>query len=154
MVFAPSCMADDTLGTAIVVPVRADCCETRQLIEEAQHLWSAEADTGALGAVCGSWGRVCLLTNPDSTIPDGMLSAWEAKLSSSPGCDKPLPAAKDEGPIVDTKTGLATFRWPLDCESKRPLTGFDLLLMTATPDAVGAGLPIPELKRNSRRLEG
>jgi hypothetical protein len=131
MVFAGSCEEDSKLGTGIVVPARAECCEPVHLVEEAEHLWAAERDREALSGFCADWGKVCILENPESKISAPVLDAWKKGIEVAGKEYSELPRAKDEAPVLDAATGHALFRWPTG-SAKRPLLGFDLLLMTAT----------------------
>jgi hypothetical protein len=141
MVFARSCEEDSKLGIGIVVPVRAECCEPVHLVEEAEQLWAAERDREALSGLCGEWGKVCILENPESKISAPVLDAWKKGIEAAGKDYSELPRAKDEAPVLDAATGHALFRWPTD-SANRPLLGFDLLLMTATrPDLTDSRYP-------------
>src|SRR5207244_3832183 len=52
MVFARSCSEAARLGTGLVVPVRAECCEPEHLFEEAEHLWAAERNEEQISGFC------------------------------------------------------------------------------------------------------
>lgn len=145
MVFAMSCTEDSKLGTAIVVPARAACCEPAHLVEEAELLWAGERN---LESVCGfyaNWGKVCVLENPNGTISAPVLDAWTSRVKSAGKEYSSLPTATGEGAVLDPSGGRALFQWPTDDDTKQPLAGFDLLLMTATkPDFLSSQYPTPK----------
>ena len=80
MVFTRTCSASEKLGTALVVPVRAECCEPEHLFQEAEQLWAAERDTEDISSICESWGKVCILKNPQVDDQDRILKAWRAEI--------------------------------------------------------------------------
>lgn len=145
MVFAKSCEEPEKLGTGIVVPARAECCEPEHLLEEAEHLWAAERDSEDVGGICAQWGRVCILQNPGASAPEPILMAWQAKVSAACNSYAELPSADGEEPVLDASIGRALFDWPTECETSQPLSGFDLLLMTATAPTL-QGLRYPTAK--------
>ena len=69
MVFARSCSDPAMLGTGIVVATRANDCDPKHLIEEAEYLWAAEENAEQIGGICSKWGAVCVLQNPKGTVP-------------------------------------------------------------------------------------
>jgi hypothetical protein len=138
MVFSKSCSGPATLGTALVVPTRADCCEPEHLFEEAQHLWAAERDEETISGISEDWGKVCVLRSPQIDPNDRILMAWRKTVSELGDSYGSLPAAADEDPVLDAASGLALFNWPTDVATNAGLAGFDLLLMTANkPTLVG-----------------
>ena len=132
MVFAKSCAEESKLGTAIVVPARAACCEPAHLIEEAEHLWAAERNSESISGFWGDWGKVCVLENPGGTISVPVIDAWKARIKDAATEYSSLPTATGEEPVLDASAGRALFQWPADVATKQQLVGFDLLLMTAT----------------------
>ena len=130
MVFARSCSEPGRLGTGIVVPALTECVRPEQLIEEAEHLWTAEG--GKKANISDSWGAVCILQNPSATLPQEILNAWQARIRAAGDLYVALPTAKGEEPVLDAATGRALYEWPTDDKTNQPLSGFDLLLMTAT----------------------
>jgi hypothetical protein len=132
MVFARSCAEPGKLGSARVVPARAECCEPEHLLDESEHLWAAERDKEDVGPICAEWGRVCILPNPAAAVPDSILGAWQAKVTAACSSYAALPTADGEEPVLDAETGRALFHWPKNSETGQPLSGFDLLLMTVT----------------------
>ena len=139
MVFSRSCSESETLGTGLVVPARAECCEPVHFIEEAEHLWAAERDVETISGICADWGNVCVLKNPQVDPQDRILLAWERRVGGLAGDYRVLPSANDEASVFDARTGLASFDWPKDLASKRDLSGFDLLLMTANKPTLANG---------------
>jgi hypothetical protein len=132
MVFAESCSENAKLGIGIVVPARAECCEPEQLIEEAEHLWAAERNSDEKSGIGATWGKVCILKNPKAKVSASILKAWQSRIKTAgKGYATALPISKDEGPVLNARTGHALFAWPTDVMSKQPLAGFDLLLLTA-----------------------
>lgn len=132
MVFAKSCQESEKLGTGIVVPTRAACSEPDHLFEEAKNLWAAEQNREDVeNSICSSWGRVCILPNPDTEIPEPFLREWATKVNEA-STYTALLSANGEGPVLNASKGQALLDWPTDCETSQPLSGFDLLLMTAT----------------------
>lgn len=81
MVFARSCSEAAKLGRGLVVPVRAECREPQQLIEEAIHLWAAKANCARLSDICSSWGKVCVLKNPKVDAEHQTPQGWQAFIS-------------------------------------------------------------------------
>ena len=145
MVFASSCSVRERLGTGLVVPARAQCCEPEHLIEEAEHLWAAERDTDAVGGICGEWGKVMIKAGPTLDPENPMLQGWQARIGACGAAYTGLPTAESELPILDPSTGMASLDWPTDVETGAALSGFDLLLMTATkPTLVDAQYPTPK----------
>jgi len=120
------------LGIAVVVPARAECCDPEDLLDEAKHLWIAECDARNRGVICSEFGRVCIIENPDATIPEPILNAWQGDVAAAGNSYAPLPTAEDEEPVLNEETGRALFDWPTDTKTSQPLSGFDLLLMTTT----------------------
>lgn len=139
MVFARSCSDPVKLGTGMVVPTRSECCEPEHLLNEAEHLWAAERDSEKVAGISAEWGRVCLLKNPNAVVPESLLKAWQAKVKKEGSSYTQLPIADGEEPVFDAETGGALFSWPIDCETNQPLSGFDLLLMTATAPTLNGG---------------
>lgn len=132
MVFARSCSSPERLGTALVVPARAECCDPTHLLEEAECLWAAEQKSPDRAGIASNWGRVCLVHQPDRPLPDHFTSLWKATIKSAGRRYRAVPAAVGEEQLIDPVSGVAQFEWPIDAESQQPLIGFDLLLMTAT----------------------
>src|SRR5947209_6738240 len=125
MVFARSCSEPGRLGTGIVVPALTECVRPEQLIEEAEHLWTAEG--GKKANISDSWGAVCILQNPSATLPQEILNAWQARIRAAGDLYVALPTAKGEEPVLDAGTGRALYEWPTDDKTNQPLSGFDLL---------------------------
>lgn len=154
MVFARSCSEDAKLGSALVVPARAECCEPDHLLEEAEHLWAAERDSDARSGVCSKWGKVCVLENPRAKISEAILGAWQSRVTAAGHAYTTLSAADGEDPVLNAATGRALFDRPIDTATKRPLSGFDLLLMTATePTLVNRRYPTPFEIANAWRAD-
>lgn len=139
MVFAMSCCEPEKLGTALVVPARAECCAPEHLLEEAEHLWAAERDVEAIGGICADWGKVCFLTHPELDPGDPILQEWYTHVRSFGSAYGALPAADAETPVLDPGRGVALFEWPNDVATNTALVGFDLLLMTATKPTFHCG---------------
>ncbi len=132
MVFARSCSEDEKLGTGLVIPTRAECCEPEHLVDEAEHLWAAERDSEDVSGICAGWGKVCVLKNPQGKASEEFLKAWRARITAAGNAYTSVSTAEREEPVLDATTGDALFNWPTDNETKQPLLDFDLLLMTTT----------------------
>lgn len=150
MVFSRSCSEASKLGKGLVVPARVECCEPQHLIEEARHLWAAEANKEQLSGICSKkkWGKVCVLKNPRVNANDPILLGWIRHITEIGSAYSALPVARGEGPVLDPDTGLALFDWPKDVVTNKDLTDFDLLLMTAnepTLDRDGQYLTVDEI---------
>jgi hypothetical protein len=145
MVFAMSCSEVTKLGTGLVVPVRAECCEPEHLFEEAERLWAAERNEEQISGFWSTWGKVCVLKNPKLDAQDRILQAWQVRIGELGSKYTALPQADGEGPVLDPATGLALFDWPKDTATKEDLPGFDLLLMTANEPKLKEGrYPTPK----------
>ena len=139
MVFAGSCSQEAKLGTGLIIPARAECCEPEHLFDEAEHLRAAEQDKEEIGSLCAGWGKVCVLKNPKVDLDNRIVQAWQARVRTIGSKYTALPTANGEDSILDATTGLALFEWPKDAASKQDLVGFDLLLMTVTMPTLDAG---------------
>jgi len=132
MVFARSCSSADRLGTGIVLPARAECCEPEHLVEEAEYLWAAERNSRSRAGIATTWGRVGLLHPPDRPLPEEFSRTWAQEVHAAGSHYREVPAAAGEERLVDPVSGIAQFEWPTDAESHESLSGFDVLLLTAT----------------------
>ncbi len=139
MVFARSCSEDAKLGNGLVVPARAECCEPEHLLEEAEHLWAAERNCDEISGICKDWGKVCILENRGAKLLKPILQAWQSRIEAVGNAYTALPTAQGENPVLDASTGRALFDWPTDTVTKKPLLGFDLLLMTANAPTLNDG---------------
>lgn len=139
MVFARSCSDATRLGTGLVIPARAECCEPEHLFEEAEHLWAAERNVEEISGLCADWGRVCVLKHPKIETGDRILQTWGSRIGLIGGAYSALPRANGEDPILDATTGLALFSWPKDVGTNQDLLDFDILLMTATSPTLNTG---------------
>ena len=126
-------------GKALVVPANAECSKPEHLLHEARCLWAAERDVEEIEGICADWGKVCLLANPKTDPKDVLLKAWSSHIAELGAAYSALPAATDEQPVLDHRTGLALFGWPQDVEINEDLSGFDLLLMTANSPTLTGG---------------
>lgn len=132
MVFARSCSSSDRLGTGLVLSARAECCEPAQLVEEAEYLWAAERNSLGRAGIAATWGRVCLLHPPDRPLPEEFRHAWSEAVHAAGSDYRNVPTAAAEQQLVDPVSGVAQLLWPTDDETHESLSGFDLLLLTAT----------------------
>jgi hypothetical protein len=139
MVFSQSCSTPEREGTALVLPVRADCCNPDQFVEEALHLWAAERNSSQLTGIGSEWGRVCVLPNPKSSNLGSFLDRWRVTIKEPDTSYRPVPVGTDEKPILDEETGRACFDWPIDASTNERLGGFEMLLMTATEPTLEDG---------------
>src|SRR5271165_777112 len=65
MVFSRQCK----LGQAKVVPCRSTAGD---IVDEAEHLWTAERNAPPNHRISASWGRVALLSRSDRNISQGI----------------------------------------------------------------------------------
>lgn len=126
-----------------MVPVRAECCEPEHLFQEAEHLWAAERDVEDISGISESWGKVCVLKNPQLDDQNRILKAWRARIEKLGKDYTAVPTAEGEDPVLDSVTGLALFDWPKDVVTNEQLPGFDLLLMTANKPTLNAARQYP-----------
>ena len=132
MVFAQSCSSPDKLGTGLVLPARAECCEPEQLVAEAEYLWGAERNSRIRSGVAADWGRVCLVHPRDRPLPEEFRTAWAGAVRAAGAQYRHVPMASGEQPLIGPVSGIAQFEWPTDAETDEPLSDFDVLLLTAT----------------------
>ena len=125
MVFAPTC----PLGQAKVVPCARNVSCLNDLSTEARWLWAAEvkevpeSEAGLGDSVARSWGCVGLLPNPDSQVPESLLTEWREFIAS----DRQYVA--NEARCIN-ENGLLQLRWPTLAGGQKQLP-LDLLLATA-----------------------
>lgn len=135
MVFSRGLDADQ-LGHAIVIPCCRPVRDTRDLLDEAAHLWTAETPEGKNQTRRISarpqrseppWGCVALVENPQRRLAPELSEAWVARVSIEGGYGR-MHSACGEPAAVDAN-GFLDIPWPktvngraLDC---------DVLLATA-----------------------
>jgi len=142
MVFSRGCPP----GAAKVLPCRNLVNSEKDLIAEAEYLWTAERlSDRANHRISAAWGCVALLVRSEAQIPANLLKSWASRVRSEPGYGA-VPQADGEGTLV-TDTGLLQIPWPsLAGAEGRPLD-LDLLLATAThPTLEGAPPSYPSPK--------
>lgn len=131
MVFSTS-LNEDQFGQGIVVP-----CKSRDLIEEAVYLWTAETNCGKNRKckISASWGCVAVVENPDNPLPEKVRKAWIERVSHE-RCYGQLDSAKGEKVAVDGR-GFLQVPWPETVEEGE--IGVDVLLATATNPTIVEG---------------
>ena len=79
MVFSPG-LSEEQFGHGIVVPFKS-----RDLVQEAECLWTAERDRGRTNQrISGDWGCIALVENPERPISHDVRQAWAERLSREP----------------------------------------------------------------------
>jgi hypothetical protein len=137
------------LGHAKVVPCRA---AADSIIEEAEHLWAAEANAPFSRRISENWGRVALLPHPDRDIPKTILRGWAARVAQE-ATYTDVPQASGEGSLV-SRSGILQIGWPRLVDSDEPAP-LDLLLATANhPTFVGQPPEYPDPTRIASRWRG
>lgn len=124
------------VGTAVVVPCKAEARSLNDLLCEARRLWVAESTNGRPQAsLAAGWGAVGAMFRHG--YPDGHVvrQGWIQDVS---GAGYPtLPHAVSEQPPM-AANGLLTFPWPRGQDGV-PLAQYDVLLATATKPTLTRG---------------
>jgi len=130
MVFSLLCLRrSHGLGVAKAIPLRNDTQTSDELISEAELMWAAECrSTESDGSLSSCWGTVALLINPNSDIPDNILTDWSNRIARETHTGH-ISHTRSEPQVVSTD-GLLRIPWP-ETVQKTPLE-FDFLLATAT----------------------
>ena len=138
MVFSAG-LREEQFGTAIAIPFKSE-----DLLEEAKHLWAAEArlTSGPNGCISAGWGCVALLEHPEVPLPRGLGAQWSARVACEPRYGN-LGSAKDEVAAVDG-SGFLGIPWPRTDDGS--LLEMDALLATATCPTLEAGTYAPPHK--------
>ena len=131
MVFSTS-LSEQEFGHAIVVP-----CRSRDPIEEAVCLWTAETAHGKneKRRISADWGCVVLLANPSGGLPDELRESWTKRVLREP-CYGHLNSAIEEKVVVD-KRGFLDIPWPVSVDGEE--IALDALLATATNPTIIEG---------------
>ena len=147
MVFSMNLVAEDRLGSALVVQYKQRVNDLADLLDEAQQLWAAERDSFKSNRRIAAkdpnnyWGGVGLLVNPERPVPDRLLDGWAQAVSQERACYEALTTASSEQPVVNG-SGMLQFPWPTAVDGPAP--EIDLLLATPTnPTIVGGHYPSP-----------
>lgn len=131
MVFSPG-LPEAQFGHGIVVPFKS-----RDVVKEAEYLWTAERDRGTSNQrISADWGCIALVENPERPIHHEARHAWTERLGREP-CyaqmfNTPL---GQEAPV--NKSGFLMIPWPA-AVSGSPLK-FNILIATATNPTITAG---------------
>jgi hypothetical protein len=126
MVFSRGCAP----GQAKVVPCQDQVRSSADLVEEAGHLWAAEARKARKsGRISANWGCVTLLHNPHREIPAEILNGWGARVARARPYGN-IWQAPGEGTLVNER-GILQIAWPASSADNNPVC-IDLLLATAT----------------------
>lgn len=128
MVFSKS-LSEDEYGRAIVVPCCRPAKDIGSVVDEAEHLWTAETSKckNSEHRVSAGWGCVGLLSK--HPLPADWCSGWKKKISGEP-CYGRLKHADNEDPAVDGSSGFLTIPWPKSEDGSG--LEVDILLATAT----------------------
>jgi hypothetical protein len=118
------------LGQARAVRCRNVAESMESLIEEARHLWRAEAKHSDVGPISARWGCVSVLVNPGSRIPSPILEGWAQFVRRQTPYGDFHHAASEE-PILN-RDGLLQLTWPNLAAGESGPAPFDVLLATAT----------------------
>jgi hypothetical protein len=149
MVFSRLCLwKSHGLGTAHIIRIAREITDADDLIDEAEYLWAAERKSQSREeAISSSWGRVALLANPVSDIPDQFFNRWAERISREPqygSCRHTL----REGNVV-SDDGRLRIPWPQELANNQ--LPFDLLLSTATsPTLTGHPPTYPRIRHIAR----
>ena len=131
MVFSPGLSAEQ-FGHGIVVPFKS-----RDVIKEAEYLWTAERDRGTSNQrISADWGCIAVLENPERPIHHEIRHAWTERLGREPCYGQMFNTPLGEETPVN-KSGFLMISWPATL-SGRPLK-FDVLIATATNPTIIAG---------------
>ena len=124
MVFS-SGLAEGQFGAAIAVPFKS-----KDLLEEAEHLWAAERDAanGPNGRISAPWGGVALLENPMVPVHRESREGWIARVQQEPRYGN-LEHAQDEA-RRSRQIRFLSIDWP-NTVNGSPLE-WDALLAAAT----------------------
>ena len=138
MVFS-SGLREEQFGTAIAVPFKSE-----DLVEEAEHLWAAEAlsESGPNRSISARWGCVAVLEHPQVRLPCHLRKQWIARVQRKPHHGN-LSHAHDEAAAVN-RSGFLNICWPKTEDGS--LLEMDALLATVTnPSLDSSGrYPAPE----------
>jgi hypothetical protein len=139
MVFSSNCYQEG-MGKALLVPFKAKTKDLNELIVEAKKLWSAEG--GITDRICGTWGSVGLLVNPEANPFAEIIDGWKSYYKSQESEIKPdfKPIGEESPTFADD--GMLVLQWLEDTENKKAVD-FDFILATATIPNV-ARYPTPE----------
>lgn len=130
MVFSPG-LREEQFGTAIAIPFKSD-----NLLEEAEHLWDAEAprSRSRKSRISACWGRVALLEHPKTSLRPDVRKRWTTRIKLEQNYAK-LAHAHYEAAAVD-EYGFLNIRWPRS--ENGSLLEMDALLATATCPTLNA----------------
>ena len=117
-------------GTAIVIP-----CKSRDLVEEAKHLWAAERKRRVSNCISASWGCIGLLLKSDCCLPRELHNRWSELIADQP-CYGQLASAQNE-PVPVNEDGFLNIPWPRLVDGSTLM--LDALLATATRPTLDNG---------------
>ncbi len=134
MVFSRLC----ELGQGKLLRCTRTISTPAELMAEAEALWKAEQPGAVPGRIACDWGRVAMLCNPDSRIPEDILKAWADRVGKEPDYGK-VTQTQAEGRLID-KNGELLIDWPTLVDGGEPVK-LDLLLVTANDPEISATNP-------------
>ena len=134
MVFSRLCPP----GWAKLVPCSHTISTAQDLIAEAEFLWKAEQPDAEAHKIASTWGCVAVLRNPESEIPQNLLTEWANRVKLEPNYGR-VTQNDAEGVLVGRKDGLLRIEWPRLADGRA--ADFDLLLATANDPRIKASSP-------------
>jgi hypothetical protein len=141
-----------SLGQARVVPCKNAVTSLRELIGEAEWLWSAELRAVPISKdsvphkTSSEWGCVGMLANPNARVPEGCVEGWACRFRAEDR-DK---AQRQH--FVDGR-GLLQMSWPDPVEAAGTVP-LDLLLATTnSPTLTNGSFPSADEIANAWKLE-
>ena len=109
--------------------------KSRDLVEEAKHLWAAERKCNVSNCISASWGCVGLLLNSDCCVPIEQRKRWSELIAGNP-CYGQLTSAENE-PVSVNEGGFLNIPWPRLADGSTLM--IDALLATATKPTLDDG---------------
>ena len=129
MVFSAG-LDEAKFGPAIVIPSKS-----RDLVEEAKHLWAAERKCNVSNCISANWGCVGLLLNSDCCVPTEQCNRWNKLIAGDP-CYGQLTSA-EKGLLSVSEGGFLNIPWPRLADGSTLM--LDALLATATRPTLDTG---------------
>ena len=115
------------LGRAKLVPCATAINDSKDLIDEAVHLWSAESQRVRNSEVSDTWGCVGLKIRDGVVCPDEIRAQW-AQVAQDKAEHFNIRYADDELPLLNN-SGIVQMAWPTKADGE-PLLEVDALLVS------------------------